>query len=113
MTAPRLDGRHSPRLGEGFEIAGNVAMNATTSSSRVQLTQTGGSLIIRNYGPGRAYIQLGSSAVVAIVDTAFPVDPGDAALIYRDTSNGYLAAITDDTRGSRLHISCGEGRPYI
>jgi hypothetical protein len=93
----------------GFVPTGTVALSATVASARVQLAATGTVVVIRNYGPSRAYVKLGGSGISAAV-TDYPVDPYTCEVLGRtEATETYLAALCDTGGTATLSISTGTG----
>lgn len=94
----------------GFSCSGSSSLSASSSSGRVQIPYTGSTLIVRNYGPNRAFISLGDGGVTAAT-TDYPIEAYTVDYLFRDTSgHTYLAAICANSgESASLSINCGEG----
>lgn len=86
----------------------NLAVTATTGS--VALTRSGvgtQSIRVLNTGTQTVFINVGASAVTAVLATSMPIFPGTVETFLLKNDQTHVAAIAAST-GSTLYITTGE-----
>ena len=92
-----------------FNPLGNTTLLfASSTSSNTALHSEGNTLLIRNYGPDRAYARRGANTVNAsAVD--YPIEPFTADYIYRNTStHTHVALICNLGASANISLNCGD-----
>lgn len=86
-----------------------ATLNVTTSSSNVQLSACGGTVLLWNVGAQEAFYAYGSTSATAATTSSFSLPGTSFVVLSLGNARPYLAAITS-TSSTTLRITQGQTR---